>query len=111
MSNETGSDYNFTSANLNIISGQLGLSPLSVSEIREQETIRTKQCRVEIDAVLQNVKKLITTREVDLCITKLQEAVMWLGMNLKQLGENSPYPNSYQPENTIIDPTADNLKL
>lgn len=46
---------------------------------------------------------------------KFQEAIMWLGMELKRLndmgyGEN-PYPNSKNPENTIIDPTADSLKL
>ena len=51
------------------------------------------------------------SRERSLVITKLQEAIMWLGMDLKDLGAANPYPNSYKPENTIVEPTADGLKL
>ena len=80
------------------------------SEIQNQ-VIATKECRVAIDQVLQQVKGLKGSREVSLAITKLQEAVMWLGMNLKAIGEPTPYPNSYKPDNTIVDPTADGLKL
>ena len=36
---------------------------------------------------------------------------MWLGMDLKDLGSKNPYPNSYNPANTIVDATADGLKL
>ena len=77
----------------------------------EAQIVETKECRVAIDGVLQKVKKLKDSREVALSITKLQEAVMWLGMSLKAIGEPSPYVNSYNPANTIIDPTADGLKL
>jgi len=42
---------------------------------------------------------------------KLQESIMWLGMNLKRLNEPNPYPESYNPNNTKIAPTADDLKL
>jgi hypothetical protein len=42
---------------------------------------------------------------------------MWLGMDLKRIGEENPglvqnpYPNSKDPTTTKIDPTADSLKL
>jgi len=53
-----------------------------------------------------------TSRENSLAITKLQEGVMWLGMNLKRLGEANPYPSSKdETTGTKIEPTADGLKL
>lgn len=71
-----------------------------------------KLCRRNIDAVLQQVKNLEKTRETSLSITKLQEAVMWLGMELKRLNEIDPYPNSKDPNTgDKIDKTADNLKF
>lgn len=56
------------------------------------------------------------SRERSIAITKLQEAVMWLGMDLKAIndatgGAGSPYPNSKDPTNTKIDATADGLRL
>lgn len=71
-----------------------------------------KQARKEIDEIIQKVKTLESCREVSLVITKLQEAVMWLGMDLKRLNEVNPYPSSKDPSTgTVIEPTADNLKL
>lgn len=65
-----------------------------------------------MDAVLQQIKDSPRkSRERSLVVTKLQEAIMWLGMDLKDLGSKNPYPNSYQPGNAIVDPTADGLKL
>ena len=84
---------------------------------KDQEIISTKQRRVDIDAILQAVKELPPSREVSITITKLQESVMWLGMNLKRINEAAPgaspnpYPNSKDPSNTKIEPTADGLKL
>lgn len=77
----------------------------------DQSVILDKQLRVAIDAQLQVLKNLIPSRERSIAITKLQEAIMWLGMDLKRLNEPNPYPNSYNPSNTIIESTADNLKL
>lgn len=78
----------------------------------EQEVTENKRLRREIDAKIQEVKDLPASRERSLCITKLQEAVMWLGMDLKRLGTDNPYPSSKDPETgTVIDPTADGLKL
>ncbi len=75
------------------------------------EVKNTKQLRKDIDEVIQRVKNLNQSRETSLTITKLQEAVMWLGMNLKRLGEENPYPESNNPESDIIEPTADGLKF
>ena len=76
------------------------------------EIPKVKQLRKDIDDVIQKVKTLDDCREVSICITKLQEAVMWLGMDLKRIGDINPYPNSKDPSTgTKIDPTADNLKF
>ena len=77
----------------------------------EDEIIADKQLRKSIDAEIQQAKALPASRERSLAITKLQEAVMWLGMDLKRLNEPDPYPHSKDPGNTIIDQTADGLKL
>ena len=76
------------------------------------EIPKVKQLRKDIDDVIQRVKTLDNCREVSICITKLQEAVMWLGMDLKRIGAINPYPSSKDPSTgTKIDPTADNLKF
>ena len=75
------------------------------------EVKNTKQLRKDIDEVLQRVKGLDQSRETSLAITKLQEATMWLGINLKRLGELDPYPESRNPDSQRIEPTADGLKL
>ena len=71
-----------------------------------------KQLRKDIDDVIQRVKGLEPCRETSLVITKLQEAAMWLGMDLKRLNQPDPYPSSKDPSTgTTIEPTADGLKL
>jgi hypothetical protein len=83
----------------------------------EQEIIPVKELRRDIDAIIQRVRGLSYSSERATAITKLQEAVMWLGMDLKRINElrpgscEYPYPHSKDPSTTIIDPTADNLKL
>lgn len=86
-----------------------------------------KELRKDIDEVIQKLKANTQkvnpnpapdepriysrqSRERSLALTKLQEAVMWLGMDLKDLGNPSPYPNSYI-KNIVVDKTADGLKL
>lgn len=78
---------------------------------QDEEIVANKQARKDGDVVIQTVKSLPPSRERALAITKLQEAVMWLGMDLKRLGADNPYPNSRNTENTTIDPTADGLTL
>jgi len=76
-----------------------------------------KAHRRNIDGEIQMLKSFPSTHERSLAITKLQEAVMWLGMDLKRINEANPgaspnpYPNSKDPSNTKIEPTADGLKL
>lgn len=76
------------------------------------EIVANKALRKTIDAIIQEVKDLPASRERSLAITKLQEAVMWLGMDLKRLGNPNPYPSSKDPSTgSKIEPTADGLKL
>lgn len=78
----------------------------------EKEIVATKQLRKDIDEIIQKVKSLDQNRETSLTITKLQEGVMWLGMNLKRLGGINPYPSSKDPSTgSIVEPTADGMKL
>ena len=78
----------------------------------EKEVTGNKMLRKDIDATIQRVKTMPPSRERSLSITKLQEAVMWLGMDLKRLGTGNPYPSSKDPSTgTKIEPTADGLKL
>lgn len=83
----------------------------------EYEIIVTKELRRDIDGLIQRVKRLPPSRERSITITKLQEGVMWLGMDLKRINDANPgavpnpYPNSKDPSNTKIEPTADGLKL
>ena len=78
----------------------------------EQEVVANKQLRKDIDEQIQKIKDLPSSRERSLAITKLQEGVMWLGMDLKRLNEPNPYPSSKDPSTgSVIEPTADGLKL
>jgi hypothetical protein len=87
---------------------------------------QTKDFRRRLDLVLQDIKFdshptaphewARSSRERAIAITKLQEAIMWLGMDLKAIAEEtgvgeSPYPNSYNPASPVIEPTADGLKM
>ena len=77
-----------------------------------KEVVANKKLRKEIDEKIQEVKELPASRERSLAITKLQEAVMWLGMDLKRLNETNPYPSSKDPSTGVtIEPTADGLKF
>ena len=96
---------------------------------------RTKELRMDIDTVLQNVKafgndciaspcidapsigfaafkdRQEVPANVKLCQRHLEDAIMRLGMTLKAIGATNPYPESYNPDSNHIEPTADNLKL
>ena len=79
---------------------------------RTEEVIANKQLRKDIDENIQKIKVLPASRERSLAITKLQEGVMWLGMDLKRLNEDNPYPSSKDPSTgDKIEPTADGLKF
>lgn len=83
-----------------------------------EQIVADKELRRDIDLNLQKLKGLTPSRERALATTKLQEAVMWLGMDLKRISEENPecgcgnpYPSSKDPSTTKIEPTADGLKL
>lgn len=101
---------------------------------QEAHIIIDKELRRDIDAIIQKLKteagyggkdyftqgdkcNFRPSVERNHAITKLQEAVMWLGMDLKAINDENPgavanpYPNSKDPSNTVIDKTADGLKL
>lgn len=93
-------------------SGLFDFSECILPADRLEKNIKcNKQLRVNLDAELQKLKGLPSSRERALSITKLQESIMWLGMDLKRLNEPNPYPDSYKPENTKIAPTSDDLKM
>lgn len=76
------------------------------------DVVETKQLRKNLDIQLQILKNAERkSRERSISITKLQEAIMWLGMDLKEIGETNPYPQSYNPDSHVIEKTADDLKL
>lgn len=78
----------------------------------DEQSIKTvKQHRKDLDDVLQRIKGSGPSREVSLAVTKVQEAVMWLGMELKRLGNPTPYPTGYDSTSSRVEPTADGLKL
>jgi len=162
-------DNDFARASRRIAETFAGQTPEQI----DGQIVADKDLRRALDEQLQKVKAMSGSRERSLVITKLQEAIMWLGMDLKRLGESkpavdpkpprvlaeeayhryaqvtefknfkgdpmptfaglperiqaaweavmsppvaeptakNPYPNSYDPSNTKVDPTADNLKL
>lgn len=85
-----------------------------------QEIAEIKGLRRDIDALIQRVKALPGSAEKTLSYRRLQEGVMWLGMELKRIAETpegaavsapTPYPDSKNPDSPVIHPTADGLKL
>ncbi|HUW30523.1 MAG TPA: hypothetical protein VM223_02825 [Planctomycetota bacterium] len=73
----------------------------------------TKEWRKCLDGLLQGIKgSKRQSREQNLAYTKLQEAIMWLGMDLKALnGGVSCYEEGYNPQSSTVEPTADGLKM
>lgn len=86
-------------------------NPAVAQEKFEADVRFDKQLRKDIDEILQRLQNATSSRERSLAITKLQEAVMWLGMDLKRLGTENPYPTSKDPNDPTIHPTADGLKM
>lgn len=89
---------------------------MNPSEI-DTQVMKNKELRFDIDRQLQNLKLLPPSRERAIAITKIQEAIMWIGMDLKRLNdlrtapEPGPYPTSYDPTSSKVEPVADGLKL
>ena len=91
----------------------------------------TKLFRKDLDGILQRLKrrsgvseaqqgdetKVRQSRERSIARTKIEEAILWLGLDLKAQNEegvpgtDNPYPESKNPDSPVIEETADNLKL
>lgn len=99
----------FLASAFNIPASAIGAE---INNLHEYHVAETKRLRQELDVRLQILKDSNRkSRERSIAITKLQEAIMWLGMDLKEQGTPNPYPQSYNPNSQVIEPTADNLKL
>lgn len=95
---------------------------------KEQAIIAAKQFCKDADELLQHMKdhspQLISKMEYGstdnlseviaqhmISIRDLESCIMRQGMVLKYIGTPNPYPDSKNPDNIIVNPTADNLKL
>lgn len=95
---------------------------------KDQAIIAAKTFRKEADDLLQRMKahktRLCEYLAIGACddsseviaqhtlsIRDLESCIMRQGMALKYIGNPNPYPNSKDPSNTIVDPTADGLKM
>ena len=82
---------------------------------RENQIKADKTLRKELDETLQKLKdEMVETchsSERAIACQKIQEAIMWLGMDLKRIGTPNPYPESKDPSSLKIEPTADGLKM
>ena len=52
-----------------------------------------------------------TIAQHTLSIRDLESCIMRQGMALKYIGNPNPYPESYNPASSVVEPTADGLKL
>ena len=81
---------------------------IHIDPIETQEPVaETKSLRAAIRdlvSVLQQSNRKSRSRST--ATTKLQEAGMWLGMDLQELNEPNPYPTSHDPSVKTIDATA-----
>ena len=73
------------------------------------EIIMSKQVRIDVDDIIRRIDNMPISDEKNIALIKLKEAIMWMGMNLKRLGNPNPYPNSRNTNNEKVDKTADNL--
>lgn len=85
---------------------------------KEEKIIQSKDWRKRLDIILQEMKEQQKgeargedSRHLALSITHLEDSIMRHGMRMKELDAPNPYPESYNPQNTNVAPTADNLKL
>lgn len=109
------------------LSEELQKSFCPPSQTRDLIVCRTKGLRRDLDQLLQIIKSQEYNRDILVIAEKghrsdanmalweaeknLKQTIMWLGMMLKSLNTENPYPHSYDPGSKIIDPTADGLKL
>jgi hypothetical protein len=66
----------------------------------EYEITEEHQLRRDIDAIIQRIKNLPGSSERSLSITRLQEAILWIGMDLTRLHELDLYSSSKKVPDT-----------
>jgi hypothetical protein len=93
------------------------------------EVAQTKTWRKEIDEIVSRMKLACmatspltradvfrSSRERSLALTKLEEAIMWLGKDLQAFDREypgaapNPYPESKDPKSDRVEPPADSLQ-
>lgn len=77
----------------------------------EAHIIELKTLRRDIDSLITRIKGMSASRETQLAVQHLEDAGMRLGRELGRIRDETiegehPYPNSKDPNNTIIDPPA-----
>lgn len=98
---------------------RLAWCKVAVTPAPTDPTRESRFYRKRLDQVLQQIKASArTSRERSIAVRKIQEGIMWLGMDLKAQKEEglheapNPYPDSYDPESDQpISETADGLQL
>lgn len=74
-------------------------------DLPETEIAQIKTWRRDLEEISQAVLQSPPCRERALAITRIQEATMWLGMDLKRLaGGVSCYPEGYNPDSPVVEP-------
>ena len=71
---------------------------------------KVRELRIEVDRMINSTCCLNPSREVSLCHTSLQRSKSWLGMVLKCMGTQTPYPASSDPGSTKIEPQAEHIE-
>lgn len=73
--------------------------------LNTEKIVLTKSIRAKLDDIIDEVRNLGSNRETSLVITKLEEASMWLGKHLHNIGSPNPYPHSKDPlSGDIVEP-------
>jgi len=72
---------------------------------------KIKALRIMLDMIYRIIRLLPGTREINLAATSVQLAKMWAGRTLKDLGEQTPYPQSENPKNEQIEIEADTVDV
>jgi len=89
--------------------------PQQNKEAREEEVLRKREYTLNLlrgfrsaaSVYLNSIKHLMPSREVSLANTALQEAKMWMGRAMADLGSENPYPESMSPGSPTIEAQAE----
>lgn len=88
---------------------QLKKTQPALSKIMQEHTmnvLETNQFRTDLDLQLMGLKNSFRqSPERQIAIRKIQEAIMWLGVDLEDMFKYNPLPNSYNPQSNTMEPT------